>query len=410
MTPVPDGTVTHTTTIKQSNPANDTMTTIFLPADNRTLQRYTLRADPLPYRAPSRPFDRVAFAAAHVVADPLAACEPSSGAAIDWDATMAYRRHLAELGFGIAEAMDTAQRGMGLGWSDALELIRRTRQELDASVPVFNGCGTDHLAPDDVRTLDDVIDAYLRQVDAIQRAGGRLIVMASRALVRVARQPDDYLRVYRRVLAQAEQPVILHWLGGMFDPQLAGYWGTSDLDAARDVALQVIAESPQRVDGIKISLLDAEREVDMRRRLPAGVKMYTGDDFNYPQLIAGEGEDFSHALLGIFDAIAPAASLALESLAAGDRQRYFDLLAPTLPLSRRIFGAPTQFYKTGIVFVAYLNGHQPHMVMLAGHQSMRPLPYFADVFRLADAAGLLRDPELAAVRMRRFLACYGIDA
>jgi hypothetical protein len=357
------------------------------------------------------PFNRIVFSAAHVVADPFADADVSAGGAIDWEATLAYRRYLARLGLGIAEAMDTAQRGMGLDWPDALQLIRRTREALAGTdVPVFNGCGTDHLDPAEVRTLDDVVDAYLEQVDAIQAAGGRLILMASRALARVARTPEDYLAVYRRVLARAEQPVVLHWLGDMFDPALEDYWGTSDLDAARDVALAVIAESTRKVDGIKISLLDKAREIDMRRRLPAGVKMYTGDDFNYPELIAGDAQGHSHALLGIFDAIAPAASAALVELAQGRRERFLEILAPTVPLSRRIFGAPTRFYKTGVVFLAYLNGHQPHFVMLGGHQAMRALPYFVDVFKLADAAGLLRDPELAALRMKRLLQLYGVEA
>jgi hypothetical protein len=246
------------------------------------------------------------------------------------------------------------------------------------------------------------------QVEEIQAVGGRLILMASRALARVARTPEDYVDVYRRVLAGVQKPVILHWLGDMFDPALKGYWGTHDLDLARDAALQVIAENRGKVDGIKISLLDKDREIDMRGRLPDEVKMYTGDDFNYPELIAGDARGYSHALLGIFDAIAPAASHALNFLAAGDESKFLAILEPTVLLSRRIFGAPTRFYKTGVVFLAYLNGHQPHMVMLAGHQAMRPLSYFVDVFKLADAAGLLRDPEMAAARMRKFLAIYGV--
>jgi len=385
------------------------MSHIQLPSSTGALERYVLEGTPLPVVRPAAAFNRVVFSAAHIVADPFAEADPSNGGAIDWDSTLAYRRHLAGLGLGIAEAMDTAQRGMGLSWADSLLLIRRTRDTLSGSgVPIFNGCGTDHLDPAAVRSLDDVVDAYLQQIDAIQSAGGRLILMASRALARVARTPDDYLAVYRRVLARAEAPVVLHWLGEMFDPELLGYWGTSDLDAARDVALQAIAESTAKVDGIKISLLDKAREIDMRRRLPSTVKMYTGDDFNYPELIAGDEQGHSHALLGIFDAIAPAASLALGELAAGRRERFLEILAPTVPLSRRIFGAPTRFYKTGVVFLAYLNGHQPHMVMLAGHQAMRPLPYFVDLFRLADQAGLLSDPDRAVARMQSFLAFYGV--
>jgi hypothetical protein len=385
------------------------MYTIQLPTPAGALERYTLTGIPLRDICPAAPFNRMALSAAHVVADPFADVDPSSGGKIDWDKTLDYRRYLAGLGLGIAEAMDTAQRGMGLSWQESLQLIRRTRAELaDSRVPIFNGCGTDHLDPASVDSLDAVVDAYLQQVDAIQTAGGRLILMASRALARVARSPDDYVSVYRRVLAQVDQPVILHWLGDMFDPALARYWGTDDLGAARDVALQVITESAAKVDGIKVSLLDKQREIEMRRLLPAGVKMYTGDDFNYPELIAGDEQGYSHALLGIFDGIAPAASAALSELAAGRCERFLEILAPTVPLSRHIFRAPTRFYKTGIVFLAFLNGHQSHMTMLAGHQAMRPLPYFVDLFRLADAAGLLRQPELAIARMKSFLACYGV--
>jgi hypothetical protein len=387
------------------------MPQLLLPNESGALAPHALEGVPWSAAPPSAPFNRVVFSAAHVVADPFSNTDPAAGGAIDWDATLAYRRYLADLGLGIAEAMDTAQRGMGLSWADSLTLIRRTREALEGTrVPIFNGCGTDHLDPAEVRSIEDVVDAYLEQVEAIQGAGGRLILMASRALARVARTPEDYLLVYRRVLAQADQPVVLHWLGDMFDPELKGYWGVNDLTAARDIALQVIAENEGKIDGIKISLLDKEREIDMRRRLPGAVKMYTGDDFNYPELIAGDEQGYSHALLGIFDAIAPAASHALVALAQGDKARFMEILAPTVALSRRIFGAPTRFYKTGVVFLAYLNGHQPHMVMLAGHQAMRPLPYFVDIFKLADAAGLLRDPELATVRMRHFLSVYGVQA
>ncbi|MDR5825692.1 dihydrodipicolinate synthase family protein [Caballeronia sp. LZ043] len=385
------------------------MNSLKLPTSTGALERYTLAGTPLPDARPAAPFNRIVLSAAHVVADPFADVEPSEGGRIDWDRTLEYRRYLAGLGLGIAEAMDTAQRGMGLNWKDSLQLIRRTRAELsDSPVPVFNGCGTDHLDPASVTSLDAVVSAYLEQVDAIQTAGGRLILMASRALARVARTPADYVSVYRRVLAHVDQPVILHWLGDMFDPALTGYWGTDDLSAARDIALDVMTESAAKVEGIKVSLLDKQREIDMRRLLPAGVKMYTGDDFNYPELIAGDEQGYSHALLGIFDAIAPAASAALGELAAGRRERFLEILAPTVPLSRHIFRAPTRFYKTGIVFLAWLNGHQPNMTMLAGHQAMRPLPYFVDLFRLADAAGLLRQPELAVMRMKTFLAVHGV--
>jgi hypothetical protein len=367
--------------------------------------------------ASSPQFNRIAYSAAHVVADPRADVDPWLQCAIDWDATIAYRRHLWSLGLGVAEAMDTAQRGMGLDWSTSLELIRRS---LDASkdMPgalIASGCGTDHLALDQVRSVDEVIAGYEQQMAAIEKLGGRLIVMASRALVRVARTPADYEKVYDRVLSQAAQPVILHWLGDMFDPALAGYWGSEDIDAAMDTALGIIAAHPAKVDGIKISLLDKEREIAMRRRLPPSVRMYTGDDFNYAELIAGDGfgsqpaHGRSDALLGIFDAIAPAASAALAELARGDLDQFHAILGPTVPLSRHIFAAPTRFYKTGVVFMAWLNGHQSHFTMVGGQQSTRSLPHLAELFRLADAANLLRDPELAVRRMKTLLALHGIE-
>ncbi|HEX7440770.1 MAG TPA: dihydrodipicolinate synthase family protein [Caldimonas sp.] len=370
------------------------------------------------WTAPAQPaFNRIAYSAAHVVADPLAAVDPWLEAAIDWDATIAYRRRLWTLGLGVAEAMDTAQRGMGLDWPTSLELIRRS---LDAArdVPgalVASGCGTDHLAAEAARDVDDVIRAYEEQMDAIERLGGRLIVMASRALARVARGPADYERVYERVLRQAKQPVILHWLGAMFDPALAGYWGSREVDPAMETALAVIAANPSKVDGIKISLLDKDKEIAMRRRLPPGVRMYTGDDFNYAELIAGDGagsnpnQRHSDALLGIFDAIAPAASAALAALAAGNDARFHEILAPTVALSRHIFEAPTRFYKTGVVFMAWLNGHQTHFTMIGGQQSTRSVVHLAELFRLADAAGLIEQPELAVRRMRHLLALHGVE-
>jgi hypothetical protein len=314
------------------------------------------------------------------------------------------------MGLGVAEAMDTAQRGMGLDWPTSLELIRRS---IDASRDVTgaflaSGCGTDHLAPEDARSVDDVIRAYEEQMAAIEKLGGKLIVMASRALARVAKSPADYERVYDRILSQAKQPVVLHWLGDMFDPALKGYWGNNDPDKAMDTALAVIAAHPDKVDGIKISLLDKDKEIAMRRRLPPGVRMYTGDDFNYAELIAGDDQGYSDALLGIFDAIAPGASAALAALDAGDRARFDDILEPTVPLSRHIFRAPTRFYKTGVVFMAYLNGLQDHFVMVGGQQSARSLPHLAEFFRLADRAGLLRDPDLARRRMGHVLALHGI--
>ena len=388
------------------------MLSLKLPTVDRRLEPYRVTGDPLPVSSKPRRFNRVAFSAAHVVADPLSGNDPSGDAAIDWPITLAYRRHLLGLGLGIAEAMDTAQRGMGLGWAEALELVARTLAET-RDIPgalIFSGCGTDQLAPADARTLDDVRRAYDEQLHAIQKLGGRIILMASRALVRMANGPEDYLRTYRHVLSQCQHPVILHWLGEMFDPALDGYWGAASFDQALETCLQVIRDNAAKVDGIKISLLDKDKEIRMRRLLPAGVKMYTGDDFNYPELIAGDSQGFSHALLGIFDAIAPAASAALGALSDGDERRFFALLDPTVPLSRLIFRAPTQYYKTGVVFLAYLNGHQDHFVMVGGAQAMRPLPYFTELFRLADQARLLRDPTAAVARMRAFLALYGIQA
>jgi hypothetical protein len=251
---------------------------------------------------------------------------------------------------------------------------------------------------------------------AIEALGGRLIVMASRALARVARGPADYERVYARVLSQAREPVILHWLGDMFDPALTGYWGNNNPDEAMKTALAVIDANASKVDGIKVSLLDKDKEIAMRRRLPPGVRMYTGDDFNYAELIAGDGagalptHGHSDALLGIFDAIAPAANAALAALAAGDPARFHAILAPTVPLSRHIFAAPTRFYKTGVVFMAWLNGHQNHFTMVGGQQSTRSLVHLAELLRLADAAGLIERPELAARRTSHLLALHGIDA
>jgi hypothetical protein len=399
--------------------------TIQLPAQDGSLENYRMH-DGATFE-PAKPgarLTRIAYSATHVVASARAAIDPWVDCQLDWDQTVAYRRHLWSMGLGVAEGMDTAQRGMGLDWPTSLELIRHT---LDAArdIPgalVASGCGTDQLEPASARGLDDVIRAYEEQMEAIEKLGGRLILMASRALVRVAKTPADYEHVYDRILSQARQPVILHWLGDMFDPALHGYWGTDDLERAMDIALGVIDANADKVDGIKISLLDKDREIAMRRRLPhrggpdgRGVRMYTGDDFNYAELIAGDGAGTlpthgkSDALLGIFDAIAPAASAALAALAAGDTGRFHQILAPTVPLARHIFRAPTRFYKAGVVFMAWLNGHQNHFVMVGGQQSTRSLPHFAELFRLADAAGLLQRPDLAAHRMKTLLALHGID-
>ncbi|MBL0375165.1 dihydrodipicolinate synthase family protein [Rhizobium sp. KVB221] len=380
---------------------------IQFPGPDGRLQAYSLSGTPIETRSFSRSFNRVVFSAAHVTSDPLTANDPSGAAAIDWDTTMAFRRHLHGLGLGIAEAMDTAQRGMGLDWKGALELIRRTKAEVPDAL-VFNGAGTDHLNPNDARTLDDVRCAYGEQIGAIQAVGGRIILMASRALARVAKGPEDYLAVYRDALAECDKPVVLHWLGDMFDPALAGYWGSDRFEEQLETCLSVIRDNVAKVDGIKISLLDKDKEILLRRRLPDGVKMYTGDDFNYPELIEGDSEGYSHALLGIFDPLAPAAAYAMAQLAAGDKAGFRRTLDPTVPLARLIFRAPTQYYKTGVVFLAWLNGFQNHFIMLNGAQAMRPLPYFTEVFRLADQCGLLRDGDLAIRRMRQLLALYGV--
>jgi len=385
------------------------MPVLDLPVAGGTLERYTTHP-PRAFPKGNGRKNRVAIAAAHVVADPLADIDPWLGIAVDWDRTIAYRRHLWKLGLGVAEAMDTAQRGMGMDWPMSLELIRRA---LDAArdVPgavVACGAGTDHLAAAAGVTVDQVIAAYEEQCGAIETLGGRIIMMASRALAAAARSPDDYHRVYGRILGQLKQPAILHWLGEMFDPALEGYWGHKDHMKAMDVCLAVIEDNKSKIDGVKISLLDKDKEIAMRRRLPAGVRMYTGDDFNYAELIEGDAEGHSDALLGIFDAIAPAASAALGRLAAGDSKQFNDILAPTVPLSRHIFKAPTRFYKTGVVFMAYLNGHQDHFVMVGGQQSARSLLHLAELFRLADQAGLLTDPDLAAARMRSVLATQGV--
>ena len=386
------------------------MPTLNLPTAGGRLTPYVMQP-PRNFPKPRPPFKRIAYAAAHVVADPLADRDPWLDIAVDWDTTIAFRRHLWSLGLGVAEAMDTAQRGMGMDWRHSLELIRRS---LDAAKDfpgalLGSGAGTDHLDPRDGVTLDDVIRAYEEQCAAVEKLGGRIVLMASRALVKAARSPDDYVKVYARILDQVKEPVIIHWLGEMFDPALEGYWGHKDHMRAMDVAIDVISSNPAKVDGVKISLLDKDKEIAMRRRLPQGVRMYTGDDFNYAELIAGDDHGYSDALLGIFDPIAPAVGGALAALSKNDLSTFHEILAPTVPLSRHIFKAPTRFYKTGVVFMAWLNGHQDHFVMVGGQQSARHILHFAELFRLADAAGLLVDPPLACARMRQLLALHGIE-
>lgn len=390
--------------------ATSTSTSLRLPVASGRTEPYTLGpASPYAQSYPL-PAKRIAFAAAHVVADPYADISPTLDIAIDWDATLAYRRSLWALGLRVAEAMDTAQRGMGLDWAASKELIARSIAEAKAvGGHVASGAGTDHLAPDPALTLDAIVAAYEEQVGYVEGLGGQVILMASRALAAAATSPDDYAAVYDRILSQVRQPVIIHWLGDMFDPALRGYWGSADLDAASATCLDVIRAHADKVDGIKVSLLDKDREIDLRRRLPEGVRMYTGDDFNYAALIAGDDRGYSDALLGIFDAIAPAAGAAFAAFDAGDLDRYHEIFAPTVPLSRHIFRAPTRFYKTGVVFMAWLNGHQDHFTMVGGQQSARSLLHLAELYRLADRAHLFHDPEETANRMRSFLATSGVD-
>ncbi|WP_081898627.1 dihydrodipicolinate synthase family protein [Herbidospora cretacea] len=342
---------------------------------------------------------RVVYAAAHVVADPLADNTPGRPAVVDWEATLRYRRHLWSHGFRVADAMDTAQRNAGLDWAATKELIRLSAAE--APDLVACGAGTDQLTGP--AGLKDVLDAYLEQIATVQEAGAGVIIMASRQLAAAARHPEDYHEIYGRLLAEVERPAILHWLGEMFDPNLAGYWGSRDVEKATAEFLTLVGENAAKIEGVKVSLLDEAHEVALRAALPEGVRLYTGDDFNYPSLI----KSGSHALLGIFDAIAPVASAALTALDAGDLDAYDRILAPTVDLSRKIFEAPTFHYKTGIVFLAWLNGHQDAFVMVNGAQSARSLPHLREVHRLAAAAGLIADPDLAAARMRSLEAVYG---
>ena len=385
--------------------------TVRLPRPDGTLHEYRLtgQTPPAPPRGPIQ--SRIGFAAVHVVADPRAPINPTLEARLDWDATLAYRRHVWSLGLAVAEAMDTSQRGMGFDWDTAKELIRRSVGEARAipGAVLASGAGTDHLEPGPGVTLADVEAAYEEQCAFIESVGGRIILMASRALTACAKGPDDYVKVYGRILAQAREPVIIHWLGEMFDPALAGYWGSHDRDRQTETLLAIVGEYAAKIDGVKISLLDQAREIAMRRRFPTAVRMYTGDDFDYPTTIRGDSARWSDALLGIFDVIAPAASAALHALDVGNVAAFDRILAPTLPLSRHVFGAPTRFYKTGVVFAAYLNGHQSHFRMVGGLESARSALHLAEQFVLMDRAGLLRDPDLAAERMRRVLAVAGVE-
>ncbi|MCZ4118951.1 dihydrodipicolinate synthase family protein [Streptomyces sp. H39-S7] len=383
--------------------------TIGLPGATGELRTYVPRTEPVVHSQGGELRSRVVYSAAHVVADPWRSA-PDEPAAIDWDATLAFRRHLWSQGLGVAEAMDTAQRGMGLDWAAAAELIRRSSAEARAAGGrIACGVGTDQLVPP-ASTLSEVTAAYEEQLAVVEESGSQAVLMASRALAALAKGPDDYAEVYSHLLRQSAEPVVLHWLGPMFDPALAGYWGSADLDAATETFLDVIAAHPDKVDGIKVSLLDARREVELRRRLPKGVRCYTGDDFNYPELIEGDEQGFSHALLGIFDPLAPLAAAAVRTLDTGDTAGFRALLDPTVELSRHLFGAPTRYYKTGVVFLAWLAGHQSHFTMVGGLQSARSLPHLARAYELADGLGLFPDPALAEARMRQLLVIHGVPA
>jgi Protein of unknown function (DUF993) len=385
--------------------------TLKLPRADGSVTPYTLSGR-APIQAPAgRIQSRIGMAAVHVVSDPRAAINPTLQVALDWDATLKFRHYLWSLGLAVAEAMDTSQRGMGFDWTTAKQLIKRSVAE-SKTVPgavLASGAGTDHLETGPRVTIADVEAAYEEQCAWIEGCGGRIILMASRALTACAKSPDDYVKVYGRILSQVREPVIVHWLGEMFDPALAGYWGSHDRDRQVETLLAIVNEYAAKIDGVKISLLDQAREIAMRKRFPASVRMYTGDDFDYPTTIRGDGQRHSDALLGIFDVIAPAAAAALKALDRGDRATYETILVPTLTLSRHVFGDPTRFYKTGVVFAAYLNDHQSHFRMVGGMESARSVAHLGEQFRLMDAAGLLRDPEMAAARMRSVLTVAGIE-
>ena len=404
------------------------MTALHLPTRDGTFERRELR-EARSWPKPSAPLtSRHVYAAAHVIPVVTADNTPGAPAQLDWDHTLAYRRELWSYGLGVADAMDTAQRGMGLDWPATQELIRRSGAE--AAVVVASdapatrgksvrdllacGAGTDQLdlagLPAGRAGLDAVIEAYREQIKVVSDAGAKVILMASRALAAVADGPDDYQYVYGTLLAETDEPVILHWLGTMFDPALAGYWGSDDVAAATQTFRAIIAANTSAVDGVKVSLLDASHEVALRAVLPAGVRLYTGDDFNYPELIHGDDTHHSDALLGIFAAIYPAASAALQAYDAGDADRGRDILDSTRELGKHIFSAPTLYYKTGVAFLSWLNGKQPGFQMVGGLHSGRSVLHLTETFTLADTAGLLTDPELAASRFGQLLSAYGVSA
>lgn len=384
------------------------MTTVSLLSAEGEVASLDLR-EPVAASRPTAPLSsRTAYAAAHVVPKAWGDNVPGAPADLDWDATLAYRHHVWSFGLGVADAMDTAQRNMGLDTAATRELITRSAAEaasVDGALVV--GVNTDHLAEEQV-SLDAVADAYLEQLAFAEDAGAGTVLMASRHLARAAQGADDYRRVYDRVLSAAQSPVVLHWLGTAFDPSLAGYFGSTDVAAASDTLLRIMADNADHVAGVKMSLLDADAEIAVRRRLPSGTTMFTGDDFNYVDLIAGDEQGHSDALLGAFTAIAPAASAAIQALDAGDPAGYERILRPTEALSRQIFAAPTYYYKTGIAFLSWLNGHQPAFSMVGGLHAARSLPHLSEIVRLADAAGALEHPELAAERWTGLLRTAGV--
>ncbi|OLF17532.1 dihydrodipicolinate synthase family protein [Actinophytocola xanthii] len=370
--------------------------------------RYRLRGAGDAASVPGPPRERIAYAAAHVVAAPDAENVPDAPAVLDWEATLAFRHHLWRHGLGVAEAMDTAQRGMGLDYPAVRELVRRSAaQARSVGGRIVAGVATDQL-PAGPATLPSILDAYREQLADVVEAGAVPVLMCSRHLAAAASGVEDYLSVYSTLLAEVSSPVVVHWLGPMFDPALVGYWGSPEPSTAVETVLGLLTEHAERVEGIKVSLLDAGFEVAMRRRLPPGVRMYTGDDFNYPELIAGDEAGHSDALLGVFAAIAPVAGRALHALDAGRREEFHALLDPTVPLARHLFAAPTRFYKTGIVFLAWLGGHQDHFTMVGGLQSGRSPAHLGRLLVLADEAGLLPDASLAAARARAFFSVCGV--
>ncbi len=383
---------------------------IVLPGEDGGTFRYVMH-QPADYPRHPAPFtSRTVLAAAHVVADTSADYTPGIRPPVDWEATIAFRRHLFSYGVGIAEAMDTSERGPGgLDWGQAKELIRLgVAAAREAGAAVVAGAGTDQLtspAPE----LAEIVDAYTEQLEFVEQQGSGAVLRASHALVAAARSEEDYLAVYGDVLARASRPAIVHWLGTGFDPTLAGYWGYKDPVRAMDVVVQMAAENAGRLDGIKFSLLDDKLETEFRRRLPAGIKVYTGDDYGYTDLLLGDGEQHSHGLLGVLDPIAPIASTAFAALDAGDERGFAAAMNRSIPMAVKMFEAPADRYKVGTVFVAWLSGHQDHFRMVSGREGMRSLQHLADLFRLTDELGLFPDPDLARHRMRLLLAAGGVE-